>query len=98
MQRDLFSGYLARHVKDNLFQVTEANESWSGAEPLLRAAWKQATENQPASGKRKPTSFGVFSHQSQSGSSEKGNLSMHEAPDAVARAKACARADKSAAV
>jgi len=98
MQRDLFSGYLARHVKDNLLQVIEANESWSAAEPLLRAAWEQATENQPASGRRKPTSFGVFERRSQSGSSEEESLPMHEASDDVARAKASARADESAAV
>jgi len=71
MQRDLFSGYLARHVKDNLLQVTEANESWSGAEPLLRTAWGQATINQPASGRRMPSSFGTYRRQSQSGSSGK---------------------------
>jgi putative transposase len=72
MQRDLFSAFLARHVKDNLLQVTEANESWSGAEPLLRAAWRQATENQqPASGRHTPSSFGTCRCQSQSGSSEK---------------------------
>jgi len=98
MQRDLFSAYLAGHVKDNLLQVTEANESWSGAEPLLRTAWEQATENQPASGRRKPTSFGAFRRPSQSGSSEKESLPMHEASDGVARAKASARADESAAV
>ena len=87
-QRDLFSAYLARRVKDNLLQVTEANASWSGAEPLLRAAWRQATENQPASGRRLPSSFGVFKHRSQSGSSEQENLPMHEASDAVAKARA----------
>jgi len=97
-QRDLFSAYLAKHVKDNLLQVTEANESWSGAEPLLRAAWRQATENQPASGRVKPSSFGVYGQRSQSGSSEKESLPMHEASDAVAKAKVCARADESAAV
>ncbi len=98
MQRDLFSAYLARHVKDNLLQVTEANESWSGAEPLLRAAWEQATTTQPASGRRKPTSFGVFGRPSQSGSSEQEGLPTHEASDVVAMAKACARADESAEV
>ena len=98
MQRDLFSAYLARHVKDNLLQVTKANESWSGAEPLLRTAWEQATENQPASGRRMPSSFGVFRRPSQSGSSEQESLPTHEATDVVARAKASARADESAAV
>ena len=98
MQRDLFSAYLARHVKDNLLQVTEARVPWSGAEPLLRAAWEQATTNQPASGRRKPTSFGAFVRPSQSGSSEEESVPMHEASDAVAKAQACARADESAAV
>ncbi|MFC4770163.1 zinc ribbon domain-containing protein [Effusibacillus consociatus] len=57
-QRDLFSAFLARHVKDNVLQVTEAYESWSGAEPLLQTAWRQAI-NQPASGRQMLSSFGV---------------------------------------
>ncbi len=36
MQRDLFSAYLARFVKDDTLQVAKANASWPGAEPFLR--------------------------------------------------------------
>lgn len=95
MQRDLYSAYLARFVENDVLQATRANESWTGAEPLLRAAWRRAT-NQPASGRRKPSSFGVC--RSQSGSSEKENLPTHKAPDVVAEAKADVRAGESAAV
>ena len=106
-QRDLFSACLARFVrpvdedgesKDRL-QVIKANASWSGAEPLLRTAWRQATEhNQPASGRPVPSSFGSCRGPSQSGSSEKTSLSSHEASDVVAQVRACARADESAAI
>jgi transposase len=77
MQRDLFSGYLAKHVQEGRLQVAKAAESWPGAEPLLRTAWQQATQNQPASGRQRPlralpSSFGHFpSGLSQSGSPEK---------------------------
>ena len=59
MQRDLFSAYLAKHVKEERLQVADANEHWQGAEPLLRTAWQQAY-NQPASGRSAPSSFGTF--------------------------------------
>jgi hypothetical protein len=97
MQRDLYSAYLARFVEDNVLQASKAQMSWTGAEPLLRAAWEQAT-NQPASGRRKPSSFGSCLGRSQSGSSEKENLPRHETPDVVTEAKADARAGESTAV
>jgi transposase len=96
MQRDLYSAYLARFVQNDTLQATRANESWTGAEPLLRAAWKRA--DQPASGRRKPSSFGPYTGRSQSGSSEKENLPTHKAPDVVAEAKTDVRAGESAAV
>ena len=71
MQRDLFSAYLAKHVKEERLQAANAFEHWQGAEPLLRTAWQQAL-NQPASGRPVPSSFGSF--RSQSGSSEKESL------------------------
>jgi hypothetical protein len=89
MQRDLFSAYLARFVENDRLQATKAMESWSGAEPLLRTAWQQATQNQPASGRKLPSSFGNY--RSQSGSSEKGNLPESKASDAVARESFSAR-------
>jgi len=93
MQRDLFSAYLARFVEDNALQVAKASESWPGAEPLLRMAWQQATQNQPASGQRLPSSFGIY--RSQSGSSEKESLPDHKAADDVTPAQAGARAAES---
>ncbi|MFN3286607.1 MAG: RNA-guided endonuclease TnpB family protein, partial [bacterium] len=50
MQRDLYSAFLARCVgEDGLLHADTARMRWSGAEPLLRAAWGSAT--QPASGR-----------------------------------------------
>ena len=95
IQRDLFSAYLARHVKNERLQAAGAYEHWQGAEPLLRTAWQQAY-NQPASGRRVPSSFGTY--RSQSGSSEKGSLPEHKAQDVVAAAQANARACESAKV
>ncbi len=93
MQRDLFSAYLAHFVEDDALQVAKANQSWPGAEPLLRTAWQQATQNQPASGQRLPSSFGHYPRGlSQSGSSEKENLLDPQAADDVPPAQARARA------
>ena len=94
-QRDLFSAFLAKHVEGERFQVIKANESWQGAEPLLRTAWRRV-QNQPASGRPVPSSFGTF--RSQSGSSEKESLPAHKAWDGVAMAKVSARACESAKV
>jgi transposase len=95
MQRDLFSAYLAKYVEEDRLQVDKANESWQGAEPLLRTAWRRV-QKQPASGRPMPSSFGTY--RSQSGSSEKESLPEHEAQDVVAAAKVNARACESATV
>ncbi len=96
MQRDLFSAYLARFVEDDALQVAKAHESWPGAEPLLRTAWQQATQNQPASGQRQPPSFGHFVRgPSQSRSPEKESLPEHKTPDVVILAQVGVRADES---
>jgi len=95
MQRDLFSAYLAKHVKEERLQAANAYEHWQGAEPLLRTAWQQAY-NQPASGRPVPSSFGTY--RSQSGSSEKESLLEHKAWDVVAVTKVNARACESATV
>jgi transposase len=95
MQRDLFSAYLAKYVEEDRLQVDKAYESWQGAEPLLRTAWRRV-QNQPASGRPVPTSFGTY--RSQSGSSEKESLPEHEARDVVAMAQVNARACESAMV
>ena len=80
MQRDLYSAYLARFVKDDVLHATKASLSWSGAESLLRAAWRDS--QQLASGRVSPSSFGVY--RSQSESSDKENLVERESLDAVA--------------
>lgn len=72
MQRDLASAFLARHTKNGLLLGAEAKASWPGAEPLLRAAWQQAT--QPAKGHLRVSAFGSFpkeEYRSQSESSGK---------------------------
>ena len=71
--------------EDNLLHVDTARERWSGAEPLLRAAWSNAT--QPANGRLRPSSFGVMPR-SQSGSSAELGTAHAEARDAVAAAQA----------
>ncbi len=43
MQRDLYSAYLARCVAGEALHAGLARECWPGAEPLLRAAWREAT-------------------------------------------------------
>jgi transposase len=40
MHRDLFSAYLSRFVTDNMLDVQVARDGYSGAEPLLTAAWQ----------------------------------------------------------
>jgi hypothetical protein len=95
MQRDLFSAYLAKHVEEDRLQVDKAYESWQGAEPLLRTAWRRV-QNQPASGRQMSSSFGTY--RSQSGSSEKESLPEHKAWDVVAAAQANVRACESAKV
>ena len=96
MQRDLFSAYLARLVQDDALQVAKAQQSWPGAEPLLRTAWQQATPNQPASGRRPPSSFGRYpGGPSQSGSSGQESLPDHKTADGVPLAQAGARTAES---
>jgi transposase len=38
MQRDLYSAFLAFHVKDNILDRGQAFQAWPGAEPLLKQA------------------------------------------------------------
>lgn len=61
-QRDLYSAFLSKFVDDNLLQVGQAKSAWSGTEPFLLAAWKQATKketNLRVEG-RVPSDFGSF--------------------------------------
>ncbi len=84
MQRDLYSAFLARFVdEEGALHADQAREAWSGAEPLLRAAWSEATAK-PASGRAaRPSSFGP-KPRSQSGSPAKEGIAETEARDAVA--------------
>jgi hypothetical protein len=79
MQRDLMSAYLALHTRTittpHLLHAKNAEQAYKGAEPLLRAAWKQAT--QPAMGRKLPSTFGII--RSQSGSPEQDQAPLVEA-------------------
>jgi transposase len=60
MQRDLYSAFLARHIEPDTFvlQVSQLLSDWQSAELRLWAAWRTATDNQPATGRLLPASFG----------------------------------------
>src|SRR5260221_9017149 len=100
-QRDLYSAFLARfvHPATSLLDAGQAHAPWPGAEPLLQAAYEQAITNQPASGRRLPTSFGrppaavlVGASPSQSGRSAQGRPPKATTREAVARRQRCAPA------
>ncbi len=96
MQRDLYSAFLARCVgEDNLLHAGLARMRWPGAEPLLRAAWSEAT--QPANGRLGPSSFGVLPW-SRSGSPAEEGIAKAEAPDALAEAQVSGESRGEAAV
>ncbi len=59
-QRDLYSAFLAKHIKPDTFvlQVSQLLEDWQSAELRLQAAWRTATENKAATGGVIPSSFG----------------------------------------
>jgi transposase len=59
-QRDLYSAFLARHIDPDTFvlQVNQLLDDWQSAQLRLQAAWRTATENQPATGRIRPSSFG----------------------------------------
>jgi len=97
MQRDLYSAFLARCVgEDGLLHADRAHVAWSGAEPLLRAAWSEAT--QPARGRAfRPSSFGA-QPRSRSGSPAEEGIANAEAPDAVAHPQGCGESRGEAAV
>jgi putative transposase len=57
MQRDLYSAYLARFVDTHhVLHAGQAQTSWPGADPLLRAAWSAAVQS--AKGRLRPSAFG----------------------------------------
>ena len=83
-QRDLYSSFLACFVEEEAVEKTkksnkteikyalhagQAKKAWPGAEPLLQAAWKEASERQSVIGGQLPSSCGkVYPCSSQNGS------------------------------
>ena len=59
-QRDLYSALLAKHTEPDTFvlQVSQLVDDWQSAELRLQAAWRTATDTQPATGRIRPSSFG----------------------------------------
>ncbi len=60
MQRDLYSALLAKHIEPDTFvlQVSQLVNDWQSAQLCLQAAWRTATETQPATERILPSSFG----------------------------------------
>ena len=56
-QRDLYSAFLAKYIdpETNVLQVNQVLDAWCSVELLLRAAWRAATTNQPATGRLLPS-------------------------------------------
>jgi putative transposase len=59
-QRDLYSAFLAKHISPDTFvlQVSQLLTDWHSAQLRLQAAWRTASDNQPATGRILPSSFG----------------------------------------
>ncbi len=59
-QRDLYSAFLAKHIELDTFvlQVSQLLTDWQSVELRLQAAWRTATDTQPATGRIIPSSFG----------------------------------------
>jgi hypothetical protein len=68
-QRDLYSAYLARFVREGKLECADAAKHWQGAESLLRTAFENI---ESANRKALPASFGI--HRRQSGSSARGGI------------------------
>ncbi len=59
-QRDLYSALLAKYISPDTFvlQVSQLLKDWQSAEQRLWAAWRTASDNQSATGRVIPSSFG----------------------------------------
>ena len=79
VQRDLYSSYLAYHIKDNKLDISQAKREWPSAYPLLEQA--MSSLNETAIGKSRLASFGLF--QSQSGLLVKDRSEINKAEDVV---------------
>jgi putative transposase len=97
-QRDLYSAHLARFVNPHttVLKARQAAVAWRRGEPLVQAAYQHAIENQRASGRPLPSSFGQppGGDPSQSASPAEGRPANAESRDAVARRQRRARARK----
>jgi putative transposase len=56
-QRDLFSGFLAKHCDNHILDIRQAKTAWPAAEPLLRRAMSRLQET--ANRGPMPASFGL---------------------------------------
>lgn len=79
VQRDLYSAFLARNVKENKLDIREAKKAFPGVYPLLEQAMLRL--NETAIGKQRLASFGLS--QSQSGSFAKNRSGLDEVRDVV---------------
>lgn len=96
-QRDLYSAFLACFVDPDtsLLNAGHAQAAWPSREPVLQAAFEQAiSQNQPASRRALPSSFGVRSRQSRSRSPVRGSPANAKNQDAVPVRKRTGRAWK----
>ena len=78
-QRDLFSGFLAKHCENHILDIRQTKTAWLAAEPLLRRAMSRLQE--PANRGSIPASFGL---RRQSRSPVKDGSIIIEVVDAVA--------------
>jgi len=81
-QRDLFSGFLAKHCTNHTLDINQAQNAWSAAEPLLRRAMSRVSET--ASQGPRPASFGLSKARRQSCSPVENGSGSVEVVDAVA--------------
>ena len=96
-QRDLYSAFLARFVNPDtsVLKARQAQDAWRRGEPLVQAATQHAIENQRASGRHAPSSFGQPpADPSPSASPAEGRPAHAEVRDAVAARQRKARARK----
>jgi putative transposase len=98
-QRDPMSAFLAQWVDPDtsLLEAGQAHAAWPAGEPLLQAAFEQAIHNEPASGRRLPSSFGrppgvQRAGPSQSESPASGAPTQAQGRDALARRQRVVRA------
>jgi len=96
-QRDLYSAFLAQCVDPtlSLLDAGRACAAWPSREPVLQAAFEQATINQPTSGRKSlPSSFGAGSRQRPSRSPAQGPQANVKSRDAVPVRQRAGRARK----